>query len=168
MERTRMVLLPHDPAWRDWFRAESIRIGEALPELALRIEHIGSTSVPDLIAKPIVDIAIITRTIGDAERCAPPLTALGYEYRGQHGDDLLRRYLVLEQGGRRVAQLHVWAEESPSWREALRFRDLLRTRAELRAAYAAEKLRVAEAVGWDKAEYSIRKGPFIEAMLGSG
>jgi GrpB-like predicted nucleotidyltransferase (UPF0157 family) len=133
--------------------------------IALRIDHIGSTAIPGLIAKPIIDIAIVTQSIEDAERCGPPLEPLGYRYRGQHGDDPLRRYLVLDQGSKRIAQVHVWVAESPAWRAALGFRDLLRTRPDLRSAYAREKLRAAQAVGWDKARYSIEKGAFIEGVL---
>lgn len=140
-------------------------MGAALSALALQIDHIGSTAVPGLIAKPIIDISVVTRSIDDAESCRPLLEGIGYRYRGQHGDDPLRRYFVRDQGSKRIAQVHVWAAESPSWRAALRFRDLLRNRPDLRAAYAKEKRRAAESVGWDKAKYSIEKGPFIEAIL---
>jgi GrpB-like predicted nucleotidyltransferase (UPF0157 family) len=165
MFRSQMRLLPHDPSWRAWFEREARRITSALGALALRVEHVGSTAVPDLIAKPIVDIAVIVARAEDFEACIEPLVGLGYEYQGQNGDDPLRRYFVLEQKGRRMAQVHVCARESRTWREALAFRDLLRSRADVRAAYAREKTRVAEAVGWDKSEYSIQKGPFIRAVI---
>ena len=165
MDRSRLHLVPHDASWSAWYLSESARIGAALGDLALRIDHIGSTAVPGLIAKPIIDIAIVTQDIDGAERCGPRLEPLGYRYRGQHGDDPLRRYLVLDQGIRRIAQVHVWAAESPAWRATLGFRDLLRTRPDVRSDYAREKLRAAQAVGWDKAKYSIEKGSFIEGVL---
>lgn len=167
MVRSRMVLVPHDPAWIEWYEAESVRLRRVLDDIGLEFEHIGSTAVPGLIAKPVIDLAVVVASTDDFDRCVAPLESLGYRYRGQHGDDALRRYFVLEQEGMRVAQLHVWAAHSPSWREALAFRDLLRSRADLRAAYAGEKLRVAEAVRWDKSRYSVRKGTFIEGVLGS-
>jgi GrpB-like predicted nucleotidyltransferase (UPF0157 family) len=165
MFRTEMKLLPHDPLWRDWFTTEAERLMSVLDGVALRIEHVGSTAVPDLLAKPIIDIAVIVASSDDFERCVEPVVGLGYEYRGQHGEDPLRRYFVLERASKRLAQLHLCADESPSWRHAVAFRDLLRTRADLRTAYAREKMRVAEAVGWNKGEYSIQKGPFIKAIL---
>jgi GrpB-like predicted nucleotidyltransferase (UPF0157 family) len=165
MYRSQMELRPHDPSWRDWFAEEAVRIMTVLGGVALRIEHVGSTAVPDLLAKPIIDICVIVANTADFERCIEPVVGLGYVYRGQHGDDPLRRYFVLERDGKRVAQLHVWAAESPSWKETVAFRDLLRNRADLRAAYTREKLRVAEAVGWKKGEYSIQKGPFIKAII---
>ena len=165
MFRSRVELLPHDPSWRDWFAQEAERITSVLGDVVLRIEHVGSTAVPELLAKPIIDIAIIVANPDDFERCVQPLIGLGYIYRGQNGDDSLRRYFVLEMDDRRVAQLHLWAGESPSWRQAVAFRDLLRTRADIRSAYTREKLHVAEAVGWSKGEYSVRKGPFIKAII---
>lgn len=160
-----MRLAPHHPSWGRWFEAECRRILDALRGIVLRVEHVGSTAVPDLVAKPIIDIAATVPGEEDFERCVGPMAGLGYEYRGQHGDDPLRRYFVLERSGRRVAQLHLWTEGAVGWREAVAFRNLLRERPDLRAAYAAEKLRVAEEVGWDKRVYSLRKGPFIESLL---
>lgn len=165
MSRSQMRLVSHAPSWRRWFEVESRRIRNALPDILLRVQHVGSTSVPDLIAKPIIDIAATVADVEDFERCVAPLSGLGYEYRGQHGEDPLRRYFVLERDGRRVAQLHLWTEGAGGWRAAVAFRDLLRERPDLRASYAAEKLRVAEAVAWDKGAYAVGKGPFIERLL---
>lgn len=167
MYPSRLLLLPHDPAWANWFAAESARMRCALVDTALAVEHIGSTAVPELLAKPIIDIAVIVANIDDFERSIEPLSRLGYRHRGQHGEDALRRYFVLEREGRRVAQLHMWAAQSAAWRVALAFRDLLRSRADLRAAYAAEKVRLAEAVSGDKRAYAARKEPFVTALLES-
>lgn len=165
MDRARLVLMPHQPIWDAWYQDESVRIAKALDGIAIRIEHIGSTSVPNLLAKPIIDICVVVPESDDFERCVPPLTDLGYAYRGQNGDDPLRRYFVLDRGGLRVAQLHLWAEPATSWRTDLAFRDLLRARPDLRTAYANEKLRVAEEVNWDKRAYSEAKAPFISALM---
>jgi GrpB-like predicted nucleotidyltransferase (UPF0157 family) len=162
-----MRLVPHDPSWSTWFDAEAGRIRRALHGIVLRVEHVGSTAVPGLLAKPIIDIGATVGKVGDFHRCVEPLASLGYRHRGQHGEDPLRRYFVLDEGDERLAQLHVWTVDSSSWSEALAFRDLLRMRADLRSAYASEKLRVAEEVGWRKGPYSTGKGPFIEALLES-
>lgn len=163
--RSQMRLVPHDPSWAEWFATESTRLRQALGSLALRIEHVGSTAVPDLLAKPIIDICVVVASAADFESCVEPLAQVGYAYRGQHGEDELRRYFVLERGERRIAQLHLYTLDAPAWQAQVRFRDLLRDREELRGAYAREKMRVAEAVGWDKGEYSVQKGPFIEEVL---
>lgn len=165
MLRSGMRLVPHDPSWAEWFAAEAARLRAALGSLALRIEHVGSTAVPDLLAKPVIDICVVVATPAAFTSAVDPLARLGYRHRGQHGDDPLRSYFVLDREERRVAQLHMYAEEAPAWQVQVRFRDLLCAHADLRRAYEREKLRVAEAVGWDKSAYAVRKGPFIEALL---
>lgn len=165
MPPTPLKLVPYDPAWPSAFEAEAARIGPALAPRALRVEHIGSTSVPGLLAKPVIDIAVAVASAADAEACVAPLRALGYEYRGMHGDDPARRYFVLDRDARRRVQIHMWILPAAGWDRHLRFRDLLRARPDLADAYAREKLRVAEAVGWNKMAYSEAKSPFIEALL---
>lgn len=165
MIRSELRLLPHDPSWAEWFVQEATRLREALGPLSLHIEHVGSTAIPDLVAKPIVDICVVIARTDDFEACVGPLTDLGYRYRGQHGDDVLRRYFVLERGRKRIAQLHLYTVDAPAWRAQVRFRNLLHVKPDLREAYAREKVRAAEAVEWDKGEYSLQKGTFIEALL---
>ena len=160
-----LELRPHDPAWGALFAREAARLAAALGARALHIEHVGSTAVPGLLAKPVVDVAVAVASPADAAACVAPLEALGWAHRGQHGDDPRRRYAVLERDGRRVAQLHLWMLPARGWDEHLRFRDALRADPALAAAYAAEKRRVADAVGWDKRAYSEAKGPFIRAAL---
>jgi GrpB-like predicted nucleotidyltransferase (UPF0157 family) len=160
-----LLLVDHDPAWPERFAAESARMRHALGALPLAIEHIGSTAVPGLVAKPVLDVAIAVASEPHADACVAPLSTLGYEYRGPHGDDPRRRYYVRDVEGRRAVQVHLYILPSAAWEEKLAFRDALRADPALAAAYAAEKRRVAEAVGWDKAAYSEAKGPFIRDAL---
>lgn len=164
MPHGRLVLAEHDPAWARAFEAEAAAIRAALGDLALAVEHIGSTAVPGLLAKPVVDVGVAVPSVDAAEAAVAPLEARGYEHRGMHGDDPARRYFVLDRDGRRLFQLHLWILPTPAWERHLAFRDLLRARPDLAHAYAAEKRRVAEATGWDKGAYSLAKGPFIERM----
>jgi GrpB-like predicted nucleotidyltransferase (UPF0157 family) len=160
-----LKLVPYDHTWPALCEAAAARLTAALGTRAQSIEHIGSTSVPGLLAKPVIDIGVAVSSADEAEACVAPLQTLGYEYRGMHGDDPARRYFVLDGEGRRRVQIHMWILPAAGWERHLRFRDLLRARPDLAAAYAREKLRVAEAAGWDKAAYSVAKGPFIEALL---
>mgnify|MGYP002623806528 CR=1 FL=1 len=165
MSPDRMVLTLDHERWAHFFEAETQLIATALQELSPIIEHVGSTAVRGLLAKPIVDVAVVVGGVEDLEGAVAPLQTLGYLDRGQNGDDPLRRYLVLEVDQRRVAQLHVWTETAAAWREGVAFRDLLRTRDDLCEAYALEKRRVAAAVGWDKRGYSLAKGVFVGQIL---
>lgn len=160
-----LLLVPYTPEWAEHFAAEALRIRVALGPLVAQIEHIGSTAVPGLLAKPIIDIGLAADSESSADACIVPLQELGYMYRGQHGEDPSRRYYVLDQDGRRLFQVHLWILPTPAWERHLTFRDLLRTHADLAQAYAQEKLRAAAEVGWNKAAYAEAKGPFIQAVL---
>lgn len=158
-------LTAYDPAWPDRFAAEAGRVRGALGAYALAIEHVGSTAVPGLAGKPVLDVAVAVADEASADACIVPLQTLGYEYRGTHGEDPRRRYYVRDSAGKRVVQIHLYILPAAAWAEHLAFRDALRADPELAAAYAAEKWRVAEAVGWDKATYSVAKGAFVERTL---
>lgn len=161
-----LTLVPYDPAWPHRFVAESARMQDSIGAHVLAIEHIGSTSVPGMLAKPIIDIAIAVRDDASADACIAPLVSLGYIYRGPYGDDPLRRYYVRDnEQGRRAVHVHLYVVPAASYDEKLALRDALRTDAGLAAAYVAEKRRVAEEVQWNKAAYSEAKGPFIVRTL---
>jgi len=164
MART-LRLVPYDSAWPARFEAEATRARSALGDAALAIEHVGSTAVPGLAGKPVLDLAIAVRSEAAADTCIAPLERLGYEYRGPYGEDPRRRYYVRDAGEARVAQIHLYVLPARAWEEKLAFRDALRADSSVAGAYAAEKYRVAEAVGWDKGAYSLAKGPFVERVL---
>ena len=164
MART-LRLVAYDPAWPGRFAAEAARLRAALGGTASAVEHVGSTAVPGLAGKPVLDVAVAVASETDADACVAPLGGLGYEYRGPYGPDPRRRYYVRNAAGARVAQLHLYVLPAAAWDELLAFRDALRADPALAAAYAAEKYRAAEAVGWDKAAYSLAKGPFVERAL---
>lgn len=158
-------LVDHDPAWAARFAAEAGRIRDALGARAVATEHVGSTAVPGLPGKPVLDIGIAVASEGDADACIAPLEALGYEHRGPYGDDPRRRYYVRDDEGSRVGQIHLYILPAHAWDEKLAFRDALRADPALARAYTEEKWRVADSVGWDKAAYAVAKGAFVEAVV---
>ena len=160
-----LQLLAYDPAWPARFAAEAVRLSAALGGTITALEHVGSTAVPGLAGKPVLDLAIAVASERAADACIEPIEALGYEYRGPYGDDPRRRYYVRDVDGRRAAQIHLYVLPAVAWQEKLSFRDALRAHPALARAYAAEKWRVAHAVAWDKSAYSTAKGPFVEAVL---
>lgn len=164
MART-LRLVQYDAAWPSRFESEAARLRAALAGTASAIEHVGSTAVPGLGGKPVLDLAIAVPSQDAADRCIAPLRELGYECRGQHGDDPRRRYYVRNVDSARAMQIHLYVLPAAAWDEHLAFRDALRADPALAAAYEAEKYRVADEVGWDKAAYSLAKGPFVERVL---
>ena len=158
-------LVQYDSAWPARFAAEAARLRAALGDAVSAVEHVGSTAVPGLAGKPVLDVAIAVLSEAAADACVAPLTRLGYEYRGPYGDDPRRRYYVRDVDGARVAQIHLYVLPAAAWDEQLAFRDALQADPALAAAYAAEKCRVAAEVAWDKGAYSVAKGPFVERAL---
>lgn len=160
-----LKLAPHDGSWSARFEAEAEHVRAALGAMPLRIEHVGNTAVPGLAGKPVLDVAVAVSSDAAASACIAPLQALGYEYRGPHGDDPRRRYYVRDKRGARAVQLHLYVLPAPAWDAKLAFRDALRADPSLATAYAMEKYRVADAVGWDKSAYALTKGAFVERVL---
>jgi GrpB-like predicted nucleotidyltransferase (UPF0157 family) len=160
-----LVLTDYDAAWPMRFAAEVERIGCVLPAPVIAIEHVGSTAVPGLPGKPVLDIAIAVVDDAAADACIPALVSLGFRYRGTNGDDPRRRYYSRDDAGVRAVQIHLYILPALAFDEQLAFRDALRADPLLAAAYAAEKRRVATAVAWDTTAYSIAKGPFVQAVL---
>jgi GrpB-like predicted nucleotidyltransferase (UPF0157 family) len=164
MPRT-LRLVAYDPEWPAQYDALATRIRGAVGPQLLDIQHVGSTAVPGLLSKPVIDIAATVANESDADACIAPLEALGFRYRGTNGDDPRRRYYVLAAATVRDAQLHLYILPASAWRAVLTFRDALRADPSLVASYAAEKQRLAELVDWDKTAYSVAKGPFVQDVL---
>lgn len=164
MKRT-LRLVPPDPTWPAQFELLATRIRAAIGDRLLDLQHVGSTAVPGLLSKPVIDLAGTVARESDADACIAPLERLGFRYRGTNGDDPQRRYYVLANETGRAAQLHLYILPAPAWHHTIRFRDALLADPALAAAYAAEKQRVAELVHWDKTAYSIEKGPFVLRTL---
>jgi GrpB-like predicted nucleotidyltransferase (UPF0157 family) len=161
MADTTVRLAPYDRLWPMMFEAEAARIEEACEGLALRLEHIGSTAVPGMSAKPVIDI-LAGRP--PQSRPAPYIAAirqLGYEHKGAFGVPG-REYF--RRGTPRSHHIHLVSWSSTVWQEHLRFRDLLRGDAALARDYEALKRDLAIANA-DRRAYTDGKGPFIRAAL---
>lgn len=161
-----IVIADYDQRWPSIYAEESKRILEAAGEWLLGIEHVGSTSVPGLAAKPIVDIMPGLRSLDDAGPVIRALEEIGYQYIPDYEDELPeRRYFVRPpgRGYRHKRQFHIHAVETTSqfWRRHLAFRDYLRLHPETAAEYAALKRRLADEYGSDREGYTEAKTGFI-------
>ena len=157
-------IAPYDPAWPDAFERERAAILGALGDLVFAIEHVGSTSVPGLGAKPIIDIMIGLRGLADHARCVPPLQAVGYLHKGEHGIPG-RHYFRRPVRGPRTHQIHMVEHGSDFWVRHLLFRDYLRRNPGQAAAYQRLKLRLAARFGTDVEAYTEAKTEFIQSAL---
>jgi putative glutamine amidotransferase len=153
-----------DPAWPQRFEFEAARIVAALPaDLVCRVDHVGSTSVPGLAAKPIVDIQLSLHAMIPREAYVEPLTAIGYRWVLDPWD-VEHEYFSRDVDGERSFQLHVCAAGSTWERRHLAFRDWLRAHPDDAAAYAELKRRLAGAHPRDTMAYTEAKSDFIAGI----
>lgn len=159
-------LQAHDPRWLDAFDRERQRIASCLPGRFAAIEHIGSTAVPGLLAKPIIDMILGLTGFLDIDSALIDLQSIGYSYdprsSAQSAD---RRWLLGHEAGHRTHHLHVVELGSPAWSHRIAFCDRLKRDPDLRAQYQALKIRVLERSGGNRDAYTAAKEPFIRNAL---
>lgn len=161
-----IVVTPYDPAWPARFRIESQLIQVALNDLHPAIEHIGSTSVPGLAAKPIIDMLVGVRSLDEFERHYDRLSIYGYEYIPEYERVLPdRRFFKRVVRGVRTHHVHVVELNGLYWKRYVKFRDNLRADVWLAARYAELKRRLAARFRFDRDAYTNGKSGFVEAVL---
>lgn len=165
LERGIVRLVPYDPAWPDLFAAEAERLRKifAAAGLSIRLEHMGSTAVPGLAAKPILDILGGYPKGASVLDYVHVLITAGYVHRGEQG---IPGREFLRRGDPRSHHLHLTTIDGPFWRDHLAFRNRLRGDDSLRDAYAALKHDLAARFSRDREAYIDAKGLFVKEILG--
>jgi GrpB-like predicted nucleotidyltransferase (UPF0157 family) len=163
MDKKKLQLMPHDVSWKYDFLSESQRIKSAARDSSIRIEQIGSTSIPNIYAKPILDMAILCGEKG-LEVVANGLKSLGYDYRGQFDDEVGHFYAVLDKKNIRYCQAHIYTEANADWNSKLRFRDVLRENVALAKEYNDYKIELAKRV-FSKGEYAEIKDKWVDKFI---
>jgi GrpB-like predicted nucleotidyltransferase (UPF0157 family) len=164
IERARIRLLDYDPDWPKKFETHAGRIIEALGDSALRIEHIGSTSVPGLAAKPIIDILVVVDDSAAESAYLPQLEAAGYRLRVREPD--WNEHRMFRTAGRDV-HVHVYSTGCSEIERNLVFRNRLRRNIEDRNRYEQKKRELAEREWSDMNEYAAAKTEVIESIIAS-
>jgi GrpB-like predicted nucleotidyltransferase (UPF0157 family) len=161
-----VILTPYSPDWPTQFRTIREELLSVFTSMVITIEHIGSTSVPGLAAKPVIDVLLGARSLVDIESKIKPLSEIGYSYVSKYEREIpTRRYFVKAQATSLRIHLHAVELNSRLWQEHLAFRDRLRADVDLCAQYQSMKLRLAEEFADDKSAYTDAKGPFIQSVL---
>lgn len=161
-EREKIELVPYTPQWKVQFEEEAKALSEALSGTLLAIHHIGSTSIPGIAAKPIVDILSVVNDIHAVDQLTPNLEALGYEARGEYGMPS-RRFFVKKQSDKRRFNVHIFQEGHPDIERHLRFRDYLLTHPEDARTYSELKKSLVTLSADDIEKYCWGKDDFIKA-----
>jgi GrpB-like predicted nucleotidyltransferase (UPF0157 family) len=158
-------LREYDPSWPAAYAAERERLSSLLPGVFIDLEHIGSTAVPGLPAKPIIDILAAVESMAMAESAAELICLSGYTTSAQFNETLSdRKWFMRWENGRRTHHLHVVVHDGKAWHERLRFRNALRSHPELAAQYAALKTQLAERHAADREAYTDAKAEFVRAV----
>jgi GrpB-like predicted nucleotidyltransferase (UPF0157 family) len=158
-----VVVVPYDPAWPAAFEHVRSRVAEALGDLAVGIEHVGSTAVPGLEAKPIVDIDVVIRRAGGLDEVVRRLAQLGYTHLGDLGIVGREAFRATKEMPRH--HLYVCASGAVPLQAHLILRDALRDDPALAAQYGALKRELAERYRDDRDAYTEGKSAFITAVL---
>jgi GrpB-like predicted nucleotidyltransferase (UPF0157 family) len=155
-------LVDYDPAWPEHFEREADRIRATLGERAIRIEHVGSTSVPGLAAKPIIDIVLVVADSTDEDAYVAPLEAAGYVLRIREPEWHEHRVL---KGPDTNINLHVFTSGSDEIERMLAFRDRLRDDDDERLLYEGAKRELAEQRWKYVQDYADAKTEVVEAII---
>jgi len=160
----RLVVAPHDPTWRSAFEAESRQVAAALGGNLIAIHHIGSTSIPDIYAKPVIDILVEVADMTDVDLRSQEMDALGYEVMGEFGIEGRRYFRKDDAQGTRTHQVHVFQSGSDQIARHLAFRDYMIAHPEEARSYSDLKKRLADTHCDDPDGYMDGKDGFIKEI----
>jgi GrpB-like predicted nucleotidyltransferase (UPF0157 family) len=162
LEHGRVALAAHNEAWRTLFEQEALALHNALTRRVNGIEHVGSTSVPGIQAKPILDLMLGLRRLEDGPGLAAELAELGYEFRPDAG---IPAEHVYAKGTPRTHLLHVVQYGGDAWQQKLSFRNALREDPELASAYQELKVALSNQFPDDRAAYTAGKTDFVRRVV---
>jgi GrpB-like predicted nucleotidyltransferase (UPF0157 family) len=158
-----VVIVDYDPHWPDLFEELRALLVAALGDLAVIVEHVGSTAVPGLAAKPIIDMDVVVPAVSDIPEAIGRLAILDYVHRGDLG--IPGREAFISPAGKPRHHLYVCALDSEELRRHRLFRDYLLTHPDEARAYGALKKAAALRLGEDRVAYTEAKTRFVEAVL---
>ncbi|MEP6756588.1 MAG: GrpB family protein [Chthonomonadales bacterium] len=163
-----VALVPYDPQWPTLFEAERERLVGLFPAQLLDIQHFGSTAIPGMTAKPIIDILAGVESMTVADSLVDALLASCYTTSAEFNKTLTdRRWFMRWADGRRTHHLHIVVFGGDEWQRRLRFRDILRSDTNLAHRYALLKQELAAKHSADREAYTQAKSEFVVAVIGS-
>ncbi len=160
----KVEVVPHDPRWRDAFDAEAKRVAAALGANAVAIHHIGSTAIPGIHAKPVIDLLVEVADLAGVDGRAPAMASLGYEAMGEYGIPGRRYFRRDDPEGARTHNLHAFRAGSGEVERHLAFRDYMIAHPAEARAYGELKRKLAAEHPWSMDGYMDGKDGFIREM----
>jgi GrpB-like predicted nucleotidyltransferase (UPF0157 family) len=165
LNRGELRLVAVGPEWALRYAAEQQRLHAALGAAVVDIQHVGSTAILRILAKPILDIAVAIEAFEDGHLLVSRIEGLGYAYRGENG--VQRRHYFVRGTPRRTHHLHMLEHHSADWERHIRFRDRLLASPALAATYSQVKLSCASRAFGNRDRYQSLKSCFIAQILDS-
>jgi GrpB-like predicted nucleotidyltransferase (UPF0157 family) len=165
LKRGTVALKKHRAEWAAAFEEEKANLEKLSSDVALDIQHVGSTSIAGLSAKPIIDIAMAVSSLSDISKIRTTLERAGYEYR-ENGSDEIRVLFAKGPEVKRTHYLHITALGSSEWQSFLAFRDYLRTHPDETERYEQLKQKLAAQHPDNRAMYTAGKRNYIEGVVG--
>ncbi len=160
----RIQMVPHNPEWRQAFRQEAEQIAAALDEDVVTVHHMGSTAIPGIYAKPVLDMLLVVRSVEALDEKQSEIEALGYEARGEYGIPGRRFYRRDNSQGDRTHQVHAFEVGSPQIARHLAFRDYMIAHPKAAQEYSDLKRELAAKHPSDIEAYMDGKDAFIQEI----
>lgn len=165
-EKTKVVeVVPYDPAWKAEYSRIEARMLEIAGDLIIRSEHVGSTSIEGLWAKPVIDIDLVMESYDVLPEIVRRLQASGYEHQGNLGIEGREAFKSNQDDGFMKYHLYVCPKDGKGYVEHILFRDYLRSHPAAREEYQKVKQRLAEAYRYDIDAYCDGKTAFVQPIL---
>ncbi len=162
LKRGELRVSPYREEWKNLFEIEKRDIEEAIGDYIEDIQHVGSTSIPGMSAKPILDIAIAVKDFEEARICIKPLCDMGYTFKGENG--IPRRHYFLK-GEPCTHHIHMLEKTSEEWERLILFRDYLRSHQNTAEEYKKLKRDLSERLQGDRKAYQAAKSDFVETVI---
>lgn len=165
-KKTKVVrIVPYNPVWKDEFERLRQKLTDHLGDIILKVEHVGSTSVEGLAAKPIIDLDIVIESYDVLTEVIIKLQELGYEHEGDLGIEGREAFRKVKKDDFMKHHLYVCPENSRTYREHIALRNYLRENEEAKQEYAELKKCLADKYRYDVDNYCKEKTDFIEGIL---
>lgn len=165
LEKTTVAVVPHNRTWASSFDLERLLLHRTTSAAPEDIQHVGSTAIKGIVAKPILDIAIRNNDLDHVDEWIKPLEGAGYAYKGYEPGKLRRRFFMKGPEDNRVVYLHVVEDEE--FERMTKFRDALNADSTLASTYSDLKIELAKQFPFDRDGYTAGKNNFISAVLAS-
>lgn len=163
LKRGTVKLVPHNSEWDELFGAEKVKLREVLGDLVVDIQHVGSTAIPTIPAKPIIDITILVKSLDEVDKNTDKIETLGYQKKQENRPE--RRFFTKGPEENRIVYLHIGDESTSYIKDMIIFRDYLIQNPTEAQKYSDLKKELAEKYADNREPYTAAKEKFVQEVV---